>query len=62
MPDERTALMGDDATNGGLFMFVADKARPVQRHPVRGQMDPAHGRQRRLGQALVDQAGQRHQR
>lgn len=27
MPDERTALMGDDATNGGLFMFVADKAR-----------------------------------
>jgi hypothetical protein len=26
MPDERTTLMGDDATNGGLFMFVADKA------------------------------------
>lgn len=26
MPDRRTALMGDDATNGGLFMFVADKA------------------------------------
>ncbi|SAI65667.1 phosphatase [Bordetella ansorpii] len=26
MPDQRTALMGDDATNGGLFMFVADKA------------------------------------
>ncbi|AVT10302.1 alkaline phosphatase PhoX, partial [Paracidovorax avenae] len=25
MPDNRTALMGDDATNGGLFMFVADK-------------------------------------
>lgn len=25
MPDRRTALMGDDATNGGLFMFVADK-------------------------------------
>lgn len=25
MPDQRTALMGDDATNGGLFMFVADK-------------------------------------
>ncbi len=24
MPDQRTALMGDDATNGGLFMFVAD--------------------------------------
>ncbi|WP_374561887.1 PhoX family phosphatase [Ideonella sp.] len=24
MPDNRTALMGDDATNGGLFMFVAD--------------------------------------
>jgi secreted PhoX family phosphatase len=26
MPDQRTALMGDDTTNGGLFMFVADKA------------------------------------
>ncbi len=25
MPDRRTVLMGDDATNGGLFMFVADK-------------------------------------
>jgi uncharacterized protein len=24
MPDNRTALMGDDATNGALFMFVAD--------------------------------------
>ena len=29
MPDERTALMGDDATNGGLFMFVADTARDL---------------------------------
>jgi len=27
MPDERTVLMGDDATNGGLFMFVADRRR-----------------------------------
>lgn len=26
MPDQRTALMGDDYTNSGLFMFVADKA------------------------------------
>ncbi|WP_374429828.1 PhoX family protein [Ideonella dechloratans] len=25
MGDNRTVLMGDDATNGGLFMFVADK-------------------------------------
>ena len=25
MPDKRTALMGDDANHGGLFMFVADK-------------------------------------
>lgn len=25
MPDQRTLLMGDDATNGGLFMFVADR-------------------------------------
>jgi hypothetical protein len=29
MPDERTALMGDDATNGGLFMFVADTAKDL---------------------------------
>lgn len=29
MPDERTALMGDDQTNGGLFMFVADKPRDL---------------------------------
>ena len=29
MPDERTALMGDDATNGALFMFVADKPRDL---------------------------------
>ncbi|MDH2432405.1 DUF839 domain-containing protein [Pokkaliibacter sp. MBI-7] len=29
MPDERTVLMGDDATNGGLFMYVADKARDL---------------------------------
>ncbi|MDR2154127.1 MAG: PhoX family protein [Burkholderiaceae bacterium] len=29
MPDERTALMGDDYTNGGLFMFVADRARDL---------------------------------
>lgn len=26
MPDQRTMIMGDDATNGGAFMFVADKA------------------------------------
>ncbi len=25
MPDNRTVLMGDDYTNGGLFMFVADR-------------------------------------
>lgn len=29
MPDERTVLMGDDATNGGLFMFVADRERDL---------------------------------
>ena len=29
MPDERTVLMGDDASNGGLFMFVADKAKDL---------------------------------
>lgn len=29
MPDQRTALMGDDATNGGLFMFVADREKDL---------------------------------
>ncbi len=29
MPDERTVLMGDDTTHGGLFMFVADRARDL---------------------------------
>ncbi len=29
MPDERTVLMGDDATNGGLFLFIADKAKDL---------------------------------
>ncbi|MEO8278400.1 MAG: alkaline phosphatase PhoX [Ideonella sp.] len=29
MPDERTVLMGDDATNGALFLFIADKARDL---------------------------------
>ncbi|MBI2254103.1 MAG: DUF839 domain-containing protein [Proteobacteria bacterium] len=29
MPDERTVLMGDDASNGGLFVFVADKPRDL---------------------------------
>ncbi len=29
MPDNRTILMGDDWTNGGLFMFVADKEKDL---------------------------------
>jgi secreted PhoX family phosphatase len=29
MPDNRTTLMGDDATNGGLFVFVADKEKDL---------------------------------
>ncbi len=29
MPDERTVLMGDDTTNGGLFMFIADNKRDL---------------------------------
>lgn len=29
MPDNRTVLMGDDATNSGLFLFVADKERDL---------------------------------
>ena len=29
MPDQRTVLMGDDATNGGLFVFVADHAKDL---------------------------------
>lgn len=29
MPDERTVMMGDDATNSAYFMFVADTARDL---------------------------------
>ncbi len=29
MPDERTVLMGDDFSNGGLFLFVADRPRDL---------------------------------
>lgn len=29
MPDNRTVLMGDDATNGGLFLFVADREKDL---------------------------------
>jgi len=29
MPDNRTLLMGDDYTNGGLFVFVADKEKDL---------------------------------
>ena len=29
MPDNRTVLMGDDYTNGGLFMFVADEEKDL---------------------------------
>ena len=29
MPDHRTVLMGDDANNGGYFMFIADKPRDL---------------------------------
>lgn len=29
MPDNRTALMGDDATNGGLFLFIADREKDL---------------------------------
>lgn len=29
MPDNKTVLMGDDYTNGGLFMFVADKEKDL---------------------------------
>jgi hypothetical protein len=29
MPDERTVLMGDDWTNGGAFMFIADAPRQL---------------------------------
>src|SRR5256885_4105870 len=31
MPDQRTALMGDDATNSGYFVFVADKEKDLSR-------------------------------
>ncbi|MGJ7526965.1 PhoX family protein [Variovorax sp. GB1P17] len=48
MPDNRTALMGDDYTNGGFFMFVADKEKDlsagtlyVARYDAGYSIDPA---------------------
>lgn len=48
MPDNRTALMGDDATNGGLFLFVADREKDlssgslyVARYGTGFSLDPA---------------------
>ena len=29
MPDNKTVIMGDDYTNGGLFMFIADKEKDL---------------------------------
>jgi hypothetical protein len=62
MPDERTALMGDDATNGGLFMFVADKAQDLSSGTLYvakwNQLTPTTAAR----PTLLDQAGQRHQR
>jgi hypothetical protein len=29
MPDNRTVIMGDDATNSGYFVFVADKEKDL---------------------------------
>lgn len=29
MPDQRTCLMGNDATNAGIFMFIADKEKDL---------------------------------
>ncbi|VTU40044.1 putative phosphatase [Variovorax sp. PBL-E5] len=48
MPDMRTTIMGDDFTNGGFFMFVADKAMDlsagtlyVARYDAGYSIDPA---------------------
>ncbi|MDQ0015025.1 secreted PhoX family phosphatase [Variovorax boronicumulans] len=48
MPDQRTAIMGDDYTNGGFFMFVADKEKDlsagtlyVARYDAGYSIDPA---------------------
>ena len=48
MPDNRTAIMGDDYTNGGFFMFVADRERDlsagtlyVARYDTGYSIDPA---------------------
>ncbi|HWT70938.1 MAG TPA: alkaline phosphatase PhoX [Oxalicibacterium sp.] len=66
MPDQRTVLMGDDYTNGGLFMFVADRERDlssgtlyVARLGAGFSLDPAaHGAPLqwiRLGHASSDE-------
>ena len=63
MPDERTVLMGDDATNGGLFMFVADRPRDLSAGTLYvGQVDPDIRRRPRRWQDFLDQPRPRHQR
>ena len=48
MPDNRTVIMGDDYTNGGFFMFIADKEKDlsagtlyVARYAAGYSIDPA---------------------
>ncbi|QHI98796.1 DUF839 domain-containing protein [Xylophilus rhododendri] len=48
MPDNRTVIMGDDYTNGGFFMFIADKEKDlsagtlyVARYDAGYSIDPA---------------------
>ena len=48
MPDNRTAIMGDDYTNGGFFMFIADREKDlssgtlyVARYDAGYSIDPA---------------------
>ena len=64
LPDERTVLMGDDFTNGGAFMFIADCPRDLSSgtlyvakwHQTSGE-GPGAGKLSwiRLGHALSDE-------
>ena len=65
MPDNRTVIMGDDATNSGYFVFVADKEKDlssgslyVAKVGAGFSLDPAAA----AAPLTLDQAGLRHQR
>ncbi len=57
MPDQRTVLMGDDFSNSGLFMFIADRAADLSAGTLYvAKWTAKDGGQRRLRRPWLDPA------